>query len=169
MMTKRLPVSRMVVALGLSAGLSALSGCGFQPLYAQNGVVDRLAHIDMETPDTRTGFYLRQDLISKLGDGDGPRPLSLKISIVEKRYEIGLNSFGTATRFEISNTVTYTLTEKATHKELLKKAFVDSVTYDSTDNAYAGISAQTDGQKRAATSIADHINTDLTLFFHDGK
>ena len=168
-MTAPLRLKKILSGLGTALALSGLSACGFVPLYAQNGLVDHLSHIDLNTPDTRTGFYLRQDLITKLGDGDGPHPYKIKVDIVEKRYEIGLNSFGTATRFEISNTVTYSLTEKATHKELIKKSFVDTVTYDSTENAYAGIAAQSDGQKRAATSIADHINSDLTVYFHDGK
>lgn len=148
---------------------SALAGCGFVPLYSQNGVVDKMSHIIIEVPQSRTGFFLRQDLISRLGDGDGPHPLGLKVDLDERRYTVGLNSFGTATRFEISNTVHYTLTDTATHKDLLSKNFVDTVSYDSTDNAYAGISSQQDGQTRAATSIADHITQDLAVYFRNGK
>ena len=39
-----------------------LSGCGFAPLYGQPGVVKGLAAIEVEAPQGRTGFLMREHL-----------------------------------------------------------------------------------------------------------
>ena len=44
-----------VMAVGLSA-------CGFQPLYAQQGVVSNLAAVEVVAPQGRTGFLIREHL-----------------------------------------------------------------------------------------------------------
>ena len=44
------------------AACAALAGCGFAPLYAQPGVVGNLAAIDVEAPEGRTGFLIREHL-----------------------------------------------------------------------------------------------------------
>ena len=43
------------------------------------------------------------------------------------------------------------------------------VTYDSADQPYAGIAAQSDGERRAAEQVAQRIRIDLASFFASQK
>jgi len=51
-----------LAAAALVSASIGLSGCGFAPLYAQPGVVSNLAAIQVEAPQGRTGFLIREHL-----------------------------------------------------------------------------------------------------------
>jgi LPS-assembly lipoprotein len=157
---RKLAVAAMtIISLGLS-------GCGMTPVYGERSLTTSLSQIEVEAPDTRIGYFLRQQLITGFGETGSAKAYDLKIAVEEKRYEIGLSNFGTATRFEISANVSYTLTARGgSSKPLYKNSFVQTVTYDSTDSSYAAISAQKDGQERAATAISRQIQNQLAAYF----
>jgi LPS-assembly lipoprotein len=162
--------SDLLRAAGLGLALllmPSLTACGFKPLYAQNGLVNHLASVEVEAPNTRLGYLLRQNLITGLGDSDAKKQYSLEIKIDEKRYDVGLSVQGNATRFEISNVVNYVLKDSQSNTVLLTNGFVDTVTYDASENAYTGIASQQDGQARAATSIANRVQNELAVYFHN--
>jgi LPS-assembly lipoprotein len=154
-------------AMILGGGL-VLSGCGMTPVYGEKSLITRLSQVEIETQEGRIGYFVRQNLMSALGDNSS-KAYDLKIDIDEKRYEIGQSNVGTATRFEISSNVTYVLTERGTGKQLNKTNFTSTVTYDSTDSSYAAIAAQKDGQERAATAISKTIESNLVLYFNSQK
>ncbi|BBF81145.1 hypothetical protein [Asticcacaulis excentricus] len=153
----------------LSAPLS-LTGCGFTPVYAQKGLPGELANIDVITTDSRTGYFLRQNLVSGFNTLEGQKRYRLSVKLDEKRYDIGVGVNDIAVRSEISTTVQYSLIETATRKVLTTGTFVDTTTYDANaQSPYAGVAAQKDGQQRAATAIGERIRSELVLFFHDKK
>jgi LPS-assembly lipoprotein len=165
-MTK--PKARTRIAAALMGAMllgTGLTGCGMTPVYGQKSLITRLSQIEVETQEGRIGYFVRQNLMTALGD-NSLKAYDLKIDIDEKRYEIGQSNTGTATRFEISSLVTYVLTERGTAKELSKKTFTSTVTYDSTASSYAAIAAQKDGQERAATDISKTIESNLALYFN---
>lgn len=170
-MTKSACARSKFIRFGLLGMLAAsallgLSGCGFTPLYAQNDITKAYSQIALETPDTRSGYYVRQALLNHFSE-TGPKTYRLKIEINERRYDVGLSANGTATRFELSHQVSYDLYQGQDPKPIYHQSFVNALTYDSTENAYSGIAAQQDAENRAATAISDHIDNDLALFFHD--
>jgi len=157
--------------LGVMAGLTALTGltaCGFRPLYAQKDLGLKLAHIDLVTPDTRTGYFVRNQLLTTLNVNEAePKLYRLTVTLRERRYDVGLQVDDTAVRAEISNAVIYTLTDIKTRRVITRGNFTDTTTYDTSNTSpYVGVVAQKDGQERAAVSIADHIHADLALFFY---
>jgi LPS-assembly lipoprotein len=154
----------LMAALVVTASLG-LSGCGMTPVYGERSLVANLSQVEIDAPQTRIGYFVRQQLITGLNDNGASKAYDLKLTIDEKRYEIGLSNFGTATRFEISANVSYILTARDGGKELYKNSFVQTVTYDSTDSSYAAISAQKDGQERAATAISRQIQNQLAAYF----
>ncbi|MEM9965411.1 MAG: hypothetical protein AAGC58_08695 [Asticcacaulis sp.] len=157
--------------LGFMAGLTALTGltaCGFTPIYAQKDLGLKLAHIDLVTPETRTGYFVRNRLVTTLNINESePKLYRLTVTLRERRYDVGLQVDDTAVRAEISNAVTYTLTDIKTRRVITRGNFVDTTTYDTSNQSpYVGVVAQKDGQERAAISVADRIHSELALYFH---
>jgi LPS-assembly lipoprotein len=160
----------MRVALRLLAlsCFALLAACGFAPLYAQNGVTMSLSQVSLDIPQTRTGFFLEQNLTNGLGNQADARKLyGLKIAMEENHYSIGYRVDDTSTRSELTNALTYVLTDLSTGKELTRGAFTDTVTYDTTSSPFTGIVSQQDAQKRVAASAAQKLQTALALYFHD--
>jgi LPS-assembly lipoprotein len=155
-----------LVPIAAASAALGLSGCGFTPLYAKPGVVPGLAAIDVHAPHGRTAFLLGEDLKDDFGRDRSAVPVyQLNFTVTEKRYPRGLRIDNVATLYETHVTVSYQLTELATGR--LVKAGVEpiQVVYDVADQPYAGIAAQQNSQERAASEAADHIRTDLALYF----
>jgi len=162
------PMRALIAGLLLVSAPLALSGCGFTPVYAQKGLTSELSQIDVLTTDSRTGYFLRQDLVSSFNSAEGQKRYRLSIKLTEKRYDIGIGVNDIAARSEISTRVEYTLTDLQTRKVLTKGNFIDTTTYDAnTQSPYAGVAAQKDGQQRAATAIGERVHDELLLFFHN--
>lgn len=155
-----------IAAAGLAA--LALSGCGFAPMYAEQGLGTRLSQIEVNTPQTRTGYFLGQDLRQTLGaDATGGKPYVLKIEMTEQHYNIGYRVDDTSTRSEITNNVNYVLTDAKTGKQLYTDHFTSTVTYASSTSPFTGIVSQQNGQERQAQTIADRIQGALAVYFHE--
>lgn len=159
----------MTRAPGLSvAGILmalALAGCGFTPLYAEPGVVGALSGVEVRAPDTRTGYILRERLEDALGrNGGQPPAYRLTTQVRERRSALGARADDTATRYELALTVSYTLADMRGAR-LYGQTLTVTTTYAASDQPYAGVVAQQDGEERAAAQAADLIRADLARFF----
>jgi LPS-assembly lipoprotein len=153
-------------ALVLAALLPALGACGFTPMYARPATGSAMSQITVKTPDTRTGFLLRQELEDKLAlNRDGQPRYRLAVQLVEKRRPRGLNPDDTANRYELQLTASYVLTEIATGQVVLEKTVPVNVTADATSEPYAGVVEQQDSQRRAAAEAAEIIKTEVAQAF----
>jgi len=154
--------------LAMAVVFPALSGCvsGFQPVYARPGVARGMARIDVETPQTRTGYLLREQLEDAFAfDRASPAAFRLKVTLDERRRARGLDENRVATRYEVTLIATYMLTEVGSNRMVLRGNRPIHITYDTTDQPYAGIVAQQDGQLRAASQAADQIKTDILAWY----
>jgi LPS-assembly lipoprotein len=144
-----------------------VSSCGFTPLYAKRGVVPGLSSIEVEAPQTRTGYLLREELDDAFARNRGEPPAyRLALRVNEDRRPRGLRVDDVATRYEVLLEVDYVLTGSAAGTTPLTQGRAAvSVTYDSADQPYAGVAAQTDGQERAAQQAAQRIRLDLARWF----
>jgi LPS-assembly lipoprotein len=125
----------------------AVSGCGFQPLYASGtGVSPALSSVEVVTPPTRTGQLLREELDDELAraSGDAPR-YRLTVDIEERRIARGLRIDDTANRYELRTLLAYQLVDLASGRVVYRNSRPVTVTYDIADAAYAGVSASLDG------------------------
>jgi LPS-assembly lipoprotein len=146
--------------------LPLLAGCGFTPLYAERGVGPALSSVEVMTSKGRVGFLMQEQLDDALARERGqPARYRLNISSNELRTPRGLRVDNTATEFELNLTVTYSLIENATGKTLRTGVAPVTVTYESSDAPYAGLSAQTDAQERAAVQAATLVRLDLSRYF----
>lgn len=146
------------------AGLAmVLTGCaGFTPLYAEPGVVDGLQRIAVQAPDTRTGYLLRERLEDAFGrDASQPPAYRLETRITERRNPLGRRADDTATRYELTLTVAYELTQLQGNQRIHSDILTVTITYAASTQPYAGVVAQQDGSERAAAQAADMIRLDL--------
>ena len=157
---------RMVARLGtVLATCLVLSACGFTPLYGQAGVGAGLSAIEVHVPQGRSAYLVRESLDDSLGrDVRQPALYKLDITVDERRFARGLRVDNVANRYELQLKVGYRLINKATGAVVLTGSAPVAVTYDSADAPYGGITAQQDGQKRAASQAAQQIQLDITRY-----
>src|SRR5690606_34124959 len=124
-----------------------------------------LAAIAVETPETRTGFILRERLEDAFGRAPGAETAyRLTTWVSESRYPLGRRADDTATRYELVLTVVYSLNDGA--GAVLRRNTVRATTpYAASEQPYAGVVAQQDGEARAAAQAADLIRADLARWF----
>ena len=138
--------------------VAALGGCGFTPLYARPGVAGGITHIEVIAPKGREGYLLRQNLDDDFGHAQGEAPVyRLEITMNTARRAHGLTANDTAQRYELDLKVSYNLVEIASGKVAHTGAVISDISYDSTDQPYAGIAARQDVQNRLASDVAQKI------------
>jgi LPS-assembly lipoprotein len=139
----------------------ALAGCGFQPLYGELGASPALARIAVITPDTRTGFVLRQQLEDALAFDRNQAPLwRLETAVEQERTPLGRRIDDTVTRYQLTLVVNYALSPAAGGRPYTG-AVTATTTYAAADQAYAGVAAQRDGEERAVAEAARLLRLDL--------
>ena len=153
-----------LIALGLLALTApALSGCGFTPMYAQPGISSTLAATEIVTPQGRTGQLISEALADQLGSDRRQAPAyRLVLALDEKRYARGLQVEETATWYELSLKVDYSLIDLATGETVTAGHVPVSVSYDAARDPYAGVVAQQNSQKRASGEAAMRIRLELS-------
>jgi len=151
------------------AACAALAGCGFAPLYAQPGVVGNLAAIDVEAPEGRTGFLIREHLDDAFAKNRAaPAAYRMRLQLYETRYPRGIRVDNVATRFEYVLTADYTLTSVASGAPAKNGRVRVELTYNSADQPYASVTAQQDAQDRAAEEAARRIQLELAAWLANG-
>jgi LPS-assembly lipoprotein len=157
----------LAVCATLAISAASLSGCGFAPLYAKTGLTANLSQVAIEVPQTRTGYFLEQDLRNGLGgDEASPKTFLLTIGMKERHYSVGYKVDDTSTRSEITSNVIYTLKDMSTGRVLYTDRFSETVTYDTSKSPFTGVISQQNAQERIATAISQQIQRDLALYFH---
>jgi LPS-assembly lipoprotein len=116
----------------------------------------------VETPQTRTGYLIREQLQQDLAlKPDDTPQYRLVVEVAEARLARGLRPDATADRYETRLKLNYTLTRIATGEVVLQRATPVSVTTDATAQPYAGVAAQQDAEQRAAWEAAQFIKTEI--------
>ena len=160
---------RLLSLSALAAVSVTVSGCGFTPLYAQQGLTAKLSQISIETPQTRTGYFLEQELKNGLGENTDKPLYRLKIKLTENHYGLGYRVDDTATRSELTDNITYELRDAQTGALLLQKVFTETVTYNVTSSPFTGIVSQQAAQERLAASAAQKIQLAIAIYFRNSK
>jgi LPS-assembly lipoprotein len=162
--------AQLLPILGAVAASLALSGCGFTPLYAAQGVVPKLAAINVVQPDGRAGFLIRQHLDDAFAKNRSvPTLYSMRLSLAEARYPLGVRADNVATRYEYVLTADYTLANLP-GGDIAKKGRVRvEVTYDSADQPYAAIAAEQDAEDQATQEAARRIQLELASWIATGE
>jgi LPS-assembly lipoprotein len=163
------PIAPLLAAALVVSGL-ALGGCaGFQPLYAQDAVVSKLAAIQVNAPQGRAGYLMRQHLDDAFAKDHGAAPAySMDLSINEARYPRGVRVDNVATRYEYVLNAAYTLKAQPSGAVVKVGSARVELTYDSADQPYASIAAQQDAEDRATEEAARRIQLELAVWLANG-
>ena len=163
-MSGRRFMARLAAAVGLPAAL-ALGGCGFTPMYAEPGVSGGLQHIEVDAPQGRIGYLMRESLDDDFGRAKGEKPLyKLDMVLTEVRQAHGLTANDVAQRYEFDLKVVYTLTELASGKQVHTGTTFSNISYDSASQPYAGIAAAEDVQNRLASDAAQKVEVQVAAW-----
>ena len=155
----------------LFAGLLALQGCGFQPLYGDRPgatAIQNLAAINIAIIRDRTGQLLRNELLDRMN----PKALnvapqySLSVDLTESRQNLAVRRDDTATLANLILSANYTLTAN-TGDELLTGTVRSFNSYNISSSDFATLAAETDARARAARDLADGITIRISVFLAD--
>ena len=151
----------------LATAVVGLGGCGFTPLYAQQGMAPALSGIAVVTPDhSRYGYLLREQLDDSLGrDRDKPPAYRLVAKLSDYRAPVGVRVNNVATRYEVGLTVNWVLLDAQSGRTVTAGSSFGRVSYDSADAPYGGVAAEQDGEERAAAQVATAIRLRLGRWF----
>ena len=143
-----------------------LAGCGFSPLYADNETGVSLRDVRVEIDEhSRSNFLLQERPNDSFGRTNGPGSWILTVSTVKRRHPQGVRVNNVASRYELDLLVNFVLKDAATGKTALSDSVTGQVSYASSDQPYAGVSAEQDGEARAAAAAADLIRLRLSQYF----
>lgn len=160
----------LVLAAVLTVASLGLAGCGFTPLYAAPSVVSNLASIDVEAPQGRAGFLMRQHLDDAFGKNrTGPAAYKMQLSLSTTRYPRGIRTDNVATRYEYVLVANYTLASLPSGALAKRGQVRVELTYDSADQPYASIAAQQDAEDRATEEAARRIQLELASWMATGE
>jgi LPS-assembly lipoprotein len=147
------------------AGATAVGGCGFTPLYATPGLSKGLSSIQVEAPNGRVAYLVRESLDDDLArDKDATPAYRLDFTVDQTRDPRGLTINDYAQRYQVGVTIDYTLTDLATGQVVHHGKAVSDVSYDAANDPYAGIAARQDSQQRAASDVARKIEIELAAW-----
>ena len=163
-------VRSLLLAAALAGAGLGVSGCGFTPLYAAPGVVPKLAAIDVDAPQGRAGYLIRQHLDDAFGRSrNGPAAYKMQLSLSESRAPRGIRTDNVATRYEYVLIASYTLASLPSGTLAKRGQVRVELTYDSADQPYASIAAAQDAEDRATEEAARRIQLELAAWIATGE
>jgi len=151
----------------------ALTACGFHPLYGSSRTAGALqgtfAQIYVEPvydmSVANTGYDLRNRVIDTLGASSGAAQYHLKLTLSTTSQGIALQNDASITRYNDTVTVTYSLVDTASGKEVTKGTETGLSAYNVVQSPYSTLIAQQDSDRRVAEDIAERIRLDLGVYF----
>jgi LPS-assembly lipoprotein len=163
--------------LGGGLALSALAGCGFQPLYGGGGgrgtpgpAVAGMAETRIALIADRNGQVLRNHLLDQMnpkGSPSMPR-YELRIGLAERRDNIGLAIDDSATYARLTLTASFSLVELAGGQPAFTGTSRWTNGFTVVPSHFGNIASEADARSRALREIGDDIRQQLALFFTRG-
>jgi LPS-assembly lipoprotein len=166
------PNRRRFLSLGAGlAAVTALSGCGFRPMYGNTGAgvptEERLQSIRVAPMSDRIGqemHNLMRDRLNPYGQPGSPAYV-LRMQLREQRQNLGIRRDETATRANLVISARLELIETGERKVMLREVMSSTASYNILDNQFATVIAEKDARERALVVLADDVTRRLGLFF----
>ena len=162
---------RRMLALSSASALGlVLSGCGFRPLYGRRGsgpAALEMAAVEIGLVRDRLDQNLRNDLIERLtpfGEPAQPR-YALSIQTSQSNSALAIQSDSTITRFNVTVSAAFTLTERASGRILYRGNARAIGSYDAIRSDFATLTAEKDSARRTVREVSEDIRAQLAAFF----
>ena len=159
---------RALLAVAFGAVL-ALSGCGWEPLYAdrESGPADaEMRAIKVDPIPERIGQRLTLALRESLNPDGATAPQRYRLSILlsTSRSDLGIQQTGLGSRGKLDATAIISLRDIKTNATLFYTSSHVAESFDILANEYASVVAEDDARTRAVEELRRDIMTRLTLF-----
>ncbi len=167
-------IKRMVVpGLALALAATAVTACGFKPLYGTRGVQGASVQADMsgiqiEQISNRSGQILRNRLIDKMTPGGQPSEAAYRLTVrlTENKVPLGIRKDETATRANMIQTAFYTLQEMSSNVVVDRGTVQSTTSYNIVDSDFGTIMAERDARTRGVDQLAESITLRVALYFN---
>lgn len=160
-------------ALAVLLAGGALSGCGFQPLYAKNPTENTVYNqgfpqVDVGPINDRLGQILRNELVDRINPRGVARTPTyrLDVSAKERRSDIVILRDSTATFAKFIVEVNWRLLDLQSNEVVTKGKNERTSSFSISSSEYAILQAEKDARQRAATELAEDIRLRLALYFN---
>jgi len=165
-------MARITTMAACLAGAILVSGCGFQPLYAERSgsgdVSGDLATVEISRIPDRAGQILRNELLDLMnpnGEPENPE-YTLEVTLKTRKEKLGIQKDETATRANMTLTSVFFLREKASGAITYRSRAATTASYNIVDSGYETLSAERSALRRGLIVIADNINLRLSAYFN---
>ncbi|MBL8559499.1 MAG: hypothetical protein JNM47_12305 [Hyphomonadaceae bacterium] len=164
----------LAIAPLVALALTALTACGFKPMYAPAGGDSVIGAVAINEIPGKSGHAFRTELAKLLGAERGsPTARRLEVVLTERIAALGLRIDESATRADLTLTADYVFFD-ASGVELFRGAISQVASYDIpsvptgtpgqiSSSAYGEIAAQNDARERAGAMLAERMRTELAL------
>ncbi len=169
-------LSRFVAALLMVAGVSALGGCGFEPLHGRQSASSaaEMATVRIAIIEDRVGQQLRNRLLQRMqprGGSDNPK-WSLSVTLSESIDEVLVeeSSFGTRANLRLTASFQLQSTDYGDGISASRSGSTRSIaSYNILDSEfeYANLIAERDARERALDQLASDITRQVSLWLRD--
>ena len=135
----------------------ALAGCGFRPALGTDGPAQKLmGQVWPAIPQDQSGFDFVKQIEARLGRVQ-VRAYDLTYDIATSSTGVAITPDGATTRYNLSGTVTWTLTRHGDGVRMTGGKVDSFASYSATGSTVAGLAAREDAGRRLMTLLADQV------------
>jgi LPS-assembly lipoprotein len=148
--------------------LTALAGCGLQPLYSggsRGAVASTLGSVTVDPIQGKSGWLMRNALNDRLGtNANGSAQFRLVVALDDQIEGFGVRSDDTVTRERRTLRARYQLIAVATGETVLDATAGSDAGIDVVSSEYATIAGENSALENLTQRVADQIVTRLSLY-----
>lgn len=140
----------------LLGAVAVMAGCGFAPIYGENGSASNLrGKVAFDTPDTLDGYHMRERLQRRLGPTD-TADYQLTVRTTLSSSSVGIAEDSTVLRATLTGSATFSLVDSAGN--VVTNGTVETFSgYSTTGNVVSTRSAEQDAHERLSIALADLV------------
>jgi LPS-assembly lipoprotein len=147
--------------------LTALTGCGLQPLYSggsKGAVASTLGSVSVDPIEGKSGWLMRNALSDRLRAGDGAARYRLTVALDDQIEGFGIRADDTITRERRTLRARYQLVDTATGTTVIDATAGSDAGIDVVSSEYATIAGENSALENLTQRVADQIVTRLSLY-----
>lgn len=147
--------------------LTALSGCGLQPLYSggsTGAVATTLGSVSVDPIEGKSGWLMRNALSDRLRAGDRTARYRLTVALDDQIEGFGIRADDTITRERRTLRARYQLVDTTTGTTVIDATAGSDAGIDVVSSEYATIAGENSALENLTQRVADQIVTRLSLY-----
>lgn len=141
---------------------SAVSGCGFTPVYGTDGAASVLLNaVLVDEPSTNETFLLVREVEDRLGRPGSDARFGLSMALDISIATVGKTVAQVSNRFDILGGVTYALRDLGTQEVRSTGRVTSFASYSASGSTVSELAARQDAYERLMVILADRVVTEL--------